>query len=174
MMRIPAGFPATAPWLAWGNVAWKMSEMLFASALVIQHRSKRIADAGPRPSLRDQREFTRMGQEKLEAAAESAQAMAMRMYSANMQIGASMARQMMNAAPGMMTAMMTPSLFWSPQGQAQMMRRLFAGYGSLGKQLSGASARLAGQGLRPIHSRATANAERLVHRPARRKAGKGK
>ena len=49
--------------------------MVLESAEVIAHRTGRIATAGARPSVRDQREFARMAQEKLDAALESAQAM---------------------------------------------------------------------------------------------------
>ena len=67
------------PFFAWNELAMKTGEMMLASAQVIQHRTGRLVTAGPNPSLRDRREFTLMGQEKVEAIAESTQAMAMQM-----------------------------------------------------------------------------------------------
>ena len=55
------------PFLLWTDLAWKTGEMMMASAEVIGHRANRMAAAGPAPSLRDRREFTRMGQEKIAA-----------------------------------------------------------------------------------------------------------
>ena len=50
-------------------------EIGVAAPQVIAHRLQRMALAGPLPGARDQREFTRMGQEKAEALAESLMAM---------------------------------------------------------------------------------------------------
>ncbi|MGH8615187.1 MAG: hypothetical protein ACREYF_24990 [Gammaproteobacteria bacterium] len=65
-----------SPWEPWLDLASTTAEMLGASAYVIGHRTARMAGGGAKPSLHDQREYTRMVQEKFEAAAESAQAMA--------------------------------------------------------------------------------------------------
>ncbi len=62
--------PLDMPWLPgmlWMQWAWKMGEMLLASAQVITHRSAMIHDARGRPTPAQAREFTRMGAEKLEA-----------------------------------------------------------------------------------------------------------
>jgi hypothetical protein len=71
----------TNPFLIWTGLALKTSEMMLASVQVIGHRAGRIAAPGPKPSARDRREFTLMGQERIEATAESAQAMTTRMNS---------------------------------------------------------------------------------------------
>jgi hypothetical protein len=65
-------------WAPWFDLAVKTGEMLGASAYVIGHRADRLARAGTKPSARDGREFTRMVEEKFEAAADSAAAMAPR------------------------------------------------------------------------------------------------
>jgi len=54
-------------------------EIGVAAPQVIAHRLQRMALAGPLPGARDQREFTRMGQEKAEALAESLMAMGLAM-----------------------------------------------------------------------------------------------
>jgi predicted small secreted protein len=60
--------------LVWTRLAWKTGEMMMASAQVIHHRTLRMTAAGATPSARDRPEFALMGQEKLEAGVESAQA----------------------------------------------------------------------------------------------------
>ena len=57
------------------DLARDASEMAFASARVIDHRTRRMAQAGWRPTVRDREEFTLMSREKVDAALESAQAM---------------------------------------------------------------------------------------------------
>jgi hypothetical protein len=39
----------TNPFLVWSRLAWKTSEMMLASAHVIQHRTGRVAEAGATP-----------------------------------------------------------------------------------------------------------------------------
>jgi hypothetical protein len=70
MKRSRTRYLSANPFLIWTDLAVKTSEMMLASALVIGHRTARMALAGPKPSVRDRREFTLMGQEKIEAAAE--------------------------------------------------------------------------------------------------------
>ncbi len=77
----------TPPWTPWIDLARQTSEMLTASAQVIGHRTRRLALAGGQPSARDRREFTRMGQEKIAAATESARAMAREMLAIHLRWG---------------------------------------------------------------------------------------
>lgn len=73
-MRRP---PATSfPIALWWQVALKTWEMLLASSQVIGLRMGRMAQAGAKPNARDRREFTRMGSEKVQAAAQSGWAVA--------------------------------------------------------------------------------------------------
>jgi hypothetical protein len=62
---------------AWNQLAVLTGEMMLASASVIQHRAGRMATATYPLSARDQREFTRMVQEKIEAGQEAAVALAL-------------------------------------------------------------------------------------------------
>ena len=82
----------------WSRLAWKTGEMAIASAQVIGHRTSRLALAGSVPSARDQREFALMGQEKGEAAMESAQAVGVRMLMLNQQFAALAFKQMLSAS----------------------------------------------------------------------------
>jgi hypothetical protein len=74
---------------AWWRNTMTLWEIAFAAPQVIFHRMQRIALAGPRPGRRDQLEFTRMGQEKAEAFAESLMAMGLRMWQGQLAMGAS-------------------------------------------------------------------------------------
>lgn len=168
-MRRNHGFPPFHPYAAWSRLALQYAEMLAASAVVIHHRTGRMAAAGTSPNARDRKEFTRMGQEKLDAAAESAQAMAQRMGSDNVDLGARMMQQMMHAGTGLLGMWMAPALFWSPQGQARARRAVFSGMAPLASLVSNAGVSVARHGLKPVHARATANARRLVYRPAARR-----
>jgi len=152
------------PFLLWTNLAFKSGEMLLASAQVIGHRSHRIALAGPTPNARDQRELTLMGQEKIAAAAESAQAMAMSMMKLNQQIGELAFRQMLTGASAMMSLAASRTAGQSVARQARLVRDTLANSAAATSQLSSAVARLADKGLKPIHSRTKGNAKRLARR----------
>ena len=161
MRKNNSGFPATAPLLAWTKLAWKTGEMMAASAQVIQHRSNRIACAGPVPCARDQREFRLMGQEKIEAAIESAQALAARMMIMQTQFSTFAFRQFLNSASRVMTLAANPAAAMTMKGQETLLWRPYNTTGAINSHLSGAIARLAQHGLMPIHARATKNARRL-------------
>jgi hypothetical protein len=74
---------------AWWRNSMTLWEIGLATPQVIAHRLQRMALAGPRPGARDQREFTRMGQEKAEAFTESLMAMTLRMWQGQQALGTS-------------------------------------------------------------------------------------
>jgi hypothetical protein len=148
------------PFLIWTDLALKTGEMMLASAQVIGHRTGLMAAAGPKPSKRDRREFTLMGQEKIEAAAESAQAMIAQMMRMNLQLGARAVKQMMTGATSMMSLAASHTVGQSMARQAKLARTLIQS-AATASQLSNSTALLVKRGLKPIHSRATANAKRL-------------
>ncbi len=74
--------PVPAWWLLW----IKTSEMAFTAPLVMANRLMRMAAAGSSPGTRDRREFTRMGQEKVDAVFESMVAAAMAGFEANLKL----------------------------------------------------------------------------------------
>jgi hypothetical protein len=129
MPRKPRYPAATMPFALWNDLALRTGEMLTSSAQVIAHRTGRMATAGHSPSLRDRREFTRMGLEKVEAVGESMWAMGQHLAQMNMQLA-------MKAWQDAMAAWTSPQLL---KQQAQVAKK----------------------GLKPFHSRATANAKRL-------------
>lgn len=152
-----------SPLAIWTELAMKTGEMMVASAQVIGHRTTRMAKAGPRPSARDRREFTLMGQEKIEAARESSQAMAARMVGVNHGLGSRAAAQMLATTSAMLALASSRSLSQSVARQAALMRVLTQS-ASTAAQLSHSAAAVASHGLKPIHSRAVSNARRLNKR----------
>jgi hypothetical protein len=117
-------------------------EMMIATPQVVAHRVGRMAMAGARPSLKDKREFQRMSAEKLAAFGESWQAMTLQLLKSNQQLALAMMR---SAWPGL-----TQRRGTRLPGLAQ----------ALG-DWQGAALDILGQGMRPVHRRAVANAKRL-------------
>ena len=148
------------PFLQWTNLALKTAEMMVASAQVISHRTTRMAGAGLNPSEHDQREFTLMGQEKVEAATESARAMTERLIRMNARLWTDASTQLLASATAMWSLATSPSLAASFERQAALFDALRAPTLGAG-EFAGSAARLAHSALKPIHARATANARRL-------------
>lgn len=118
------------------------AQVMHAAPQVVAHRLGRLALAGPRPSERDRREFHRMGAEKLAAFGEAWQAMAWQMLKSNQQLAASMMR------------------VWWPMLDPRVLSKI----GPLDQAAQAwqtATLDVLGQGLRPVHRRAVANARRL-------------
>lgn len=148
------------PFAIWTSLAFKTGEMMMASAQVIGHRTNRMVASGPMPNERDRREFSLMGQEKMEAASESVQAMAKHMMTLNQQIGAQAVGHMLAGATDMLSLAISQTAGQALARQAKLIRTLTRGAASA-SQLSSSAGQLAQRGLKPIHSRATANARRL-------------
>jgi hypothetical protein len=138
----------------------KSGEMMLASAQVIAHRTGRMARAGAIPNARDRKEFTLMGQEKIEAAAASAQAMGEQMMKANWQWAMLAYRQWMGSLNSL-AALTTRTSVPAGKRHARLMRYAMLNPTEMAAHFSGSIARLAHHGLKPIHSRATGNAKRL-------------
>ena len=152
------------PFLIWSELAFKTGEMMLASAQVIGHRTNRMALTGPTPNARDQREFTLMSTEKVSAAAESAQAMALSMIRLNQQFGTLAFKQMLTGATAMMSLASSRATGQSVARQGRFVRDTMANSAAATSQMSTSGARLVNQGLKPIHSRAKGNARRLAKR----------
>ena len=152
------------PLLMWSELTFKAGELMLASAQVIGHRTNRMVLAGPALNTRDQREFTLMGQEKIVAAAESAQAMALSVISLNQQIGALAFKQMLTGATAMMALASSRTTGQAVSRQARLVRDAMGNSAVATSQLTISAGRLVDKGLRPIHSRAKRNAKRLVKR----------
>ena len=155
--------PFANPFLIWMELAMKSGEMMLASAQVIGHRTERIAAAGIMPNAYDLHEFNLMGQEKIDAVAESSRAMTEQMMKMNQQLWARTVGQMQAGVVAMMSLAASRSVAESIARHATLVRTMTRSAGTA-SQLSRAVARVARSGLNPIHARATANAERLARR----------
>jgi hypothetical protein len=152
------------PFRIWSALAWKTGEMMLASAQVIGHRSNRMLSAGSSPGAGDRRELALMGQEKMAAAAESAQAMALSWMRLNEQFGAIAFQQMLTGTAAIMSLAASRTRGQSAARQAKLVRDTMTHSAVAASQLSKSVAHLAHRGLKPIHSRATGNARRLGKR----------
>jgi hypothetical protein len=162
MIQRTIGFPTANPFILWSSLAVKTAEMMMASSQVIRHRTGRIASAGLLPDERDRREFHLMGQEKLEATAESLQAIGLRVLSFQQQFAMLAFRQMVAAATGWMSLAGSRTLAQSAQAQGELVRNTMSHSAATLSHVGDSVARVAHKGLKPIHSRATANARRLA------------
>jgi hypothetical protein len=148
----------------WSRLAWKAGELAIASAQVIGRRTSRFALAGSAPSARDQREFALMGQEKSEAALESAQAVGVRMLMLNQQFAALAFKQMLSASATLMSIGSSRTAAESVDRQLKLVRDTMAGSVVAASKLSGSTAQLARRALGPVHARARGNIRRLGKR----------
>ncbi len=147
------------PFLIWTDLLIKTNEIFFASIQVIGHRMCRLAAAGAKPDKRDSREFTLMGEEKIEAVAESTQAMIAQMMKLN-QLGTKAVSQMITGAMSIMSLATSRTAKQFRNRQAKLTRKVNQSTSTV-SLLSASTARVLERGLQPIHSRATANAKRL-------------
>jgi len=109
MKRNSPGYSYFLPLVLWSDLATKALEMTLASAQVIGYRTGRMARAGAAPNARDRREFALMGQEKIEAAAQSAQAMAAHMMTMSQPWGALAFRHLLRNSAAFMSLASVPS-----------------------------------------------------------------
>jgi hypothetical protein len=122
-----------------------------------------MALAGPAPDARARREIALMGQEKIEAGAQSARAMAAHMMTLSQPLGALAFRHILRSSAAFMSlaSSRTPSQ-WIAR-QAALAPALGQSAVSMA-DVSKSATKLAHTGLKPIHAKATANAKRLGKR----------
>lgn len=149
------------PFLLWSRLAWNAGEMAIGAVQVIGHRTNRIAHAGIAPSARDQREFALMGQEKGEAAMESARAIGARILMLNQQIAALAFKQMLSASAALVSIGASRTAAESVDRQSKLMRDRMTNSVVAGSKLSDSTAQLARQALRPVRTRVKRNVRRL-------------
>ena len=116
------------------SLAAQTIDLGFAVPQVIAHRVARIMIAGGSPFARDRRELQRMGSEKIFAANEAWNAMAVQAVLENQKLALSLIQSL-----------------WFPWAQRP----------SAAMQLSNAALDVLGKGMAPLRRRAVANAKRL-------------
>jgi hypothetical protein len=149
------------PFLMWSQLAWKTGEMAIASAQVIGQRTSRVALAGPVPSARDQREFALMGQEKGEAALESAQAVGVSMLMLSQQFAVLAYKQMLSASVAMMSIGASRTTAQYVDRQSKLVHDTITSSTVAASKLSGSTAKLARNAVKPVHKRVKGNVRRL-------------
>ncbi|MEO8310458.1 MAG: polyhydroxyalkanoate granule-associated phasin [Caldimonas sp.] len=122
------------------SLSVKTAELALAVPQVVAHRLLRMAQAGPRMSARDRKEFARMFAEKNSAFGESWNAMAQQALQSHRAFATTLA----------LAAFKPPSA------------RAGAAHHALAAQLQQAALAVLGKGLAPVHRRAVANAKRLA------------
>ncbi len=149
------------PLEVWTDLAVKAYEMMTASAEVIGYRVVRLAVAGPIPDASDQHEFALMGREKIEAAAESARAMAEYVMTLNRRLGSQAFSQMLTGSTAIVSLAASSSVSQSIERQGELVRTMTQSVITASQQLPGSAGQLAQRAVSPIYSRTKANAERL-------------
>jgi len=154
----------TNPFVIWAEVAAKTGEMMLASAQVIGHRTSRMAAAGVRPSARDRKEFALMGSEKLAAIEESSRAMALRIGDFNARMAGAALSQMLKNSASLMSIASSATPLQAANRQMQLAQRMISAGAAAGADAANTDGHIVGQGLKPVHRRATGNARRLAKR----------
>ena len=149
------------PLMQWVDLAVKTHETLLSSGSVIRMRTERMAKAGLTPSADDLAEFQLMGHEKLAAASESGIAMVKQWHNSHFTLANRALQQWLQSAMAFfsMAGSVTPA---QAAARSDAFVLATARTASTAGQLSGAAARIARQGLKPIHAAATSNARRLA------------
>jgi hypothetical protein len=145
----------------WNRFAWTAGEIAVASAQVVGHRTRRFAFADSFAGVRNQREFVLMGQEKKEAALESARAVGVSLVILNQQLAARAFKQMLSISSSLMSIASSRTSAESVDRQADLWREAVNGYVVGTSKLSGSTAQLARRALKPVHTRVSSNLKRL-------------
>jgi hypothetical protein len=151
------------PFALWTDLAMQTTGMMLASAEVIGHRTTRMAQSSFPPSARDTTEFTLMGQEKMEAATESLQAASMAMMAFSPLTAMRLFNEMATVQANLFS-LATSSSLPVAISRNQKLGRSWRRVAHSAVRLSDQTANGALDTLKPIHSRATANAKRLGKR----------
>jgi len=154
------------PFLAWSDFVLLSTQMMWTSAQVIGHRTSRMMLAGTTPSPSDQREFTLMSEEKVAAAVESTQAMAQGIFKLGQELAVMTGRQMLAGVPLMMSLATSATPRQSAVRQTNLARAGLANAAEANSRIAASIPRIARKGIRPLHSKATANRKRLAKHAA--------
>jgi Phasin protein len=143
------------------DLARRTSELAVAAASVIDHRTRQMANAGLTPN--EHQEFALMGQEKMDAALESTQAMIAEMLAMHQWLVQATLQQLSASAAAIASLFTAQTPADLVQAQVTLASEMLATLQSAGEKAAAYLTSTAAQGLRPVHSRATANAQRLAN-----------
>jgi hypothetical protein len=160
---IPAMNLFLEPFMLWSKFAWKAGEMALSSTQVIGQRAGHFLN----PAALDARgrsELVKMGQEKVEATLESAQAAGIRALALNGQLLSFALGQAMSASAAFMSIAASRSPEQLAARQVELARDITTGSVAAASKLSGASSKIARSALVPVQKRVKKNARRLARR----------
>jgi hypothetical protein len=141
------------------DLAQQTTAMAVASASVIDHRTRRMANAGMTPNARDREEFALMGQEKMDAAVEWTQATMVGMLAIQRTLLDFALQQLFTSAAAIGSLLSAKSLARAHSTLAsEMLANTQNAYDKVAAHLTSTAA----QSLHLVNSRATANARRLA------------
>jgi len=143
------------------GLVWKGGQIVLSAAQVIAYRSRRIAGAGSTPYLQTQQEFARMGQEKVQAIMESAQAMSIPLMGLGEHFATIAFRQMLSAAQAVVSIAASRTPAESAARQSRFAGDAVANSVVAASTLSGATAKVLRRGLKPVQKRVNGNVRRL-------------
>lgn len=144
------------PMLAWNKLAWRTGEMMLTSSQVIMQRS-RIAAPGSGYS-----EAQLMGQEKIDAMLESAQAVTAQMIMMGHQFTSIACRQILSASSNLLAIASSKTTSESLNRQSKLITDSLNHSVIAGSKLSASAEKVARSALQPVKKRADKNARRLV------------
>ena len=153
--------PYVTPFVLWQAIGARTVELMLASSQVIAHRTQRMALAGPTPSLRDQKEFALMAQEKIDVGARSMTAMTTHLLSVGQLLGVQLVAQALKTSAAMLSLANSRTLRQSLARQAALARTMQS---RSAQTLSADVGRLVDKGMKPFHAAAVSNARRLTRR----------
>ena len=140
-------------------LAQQAAAMAVASASVIDHRTRRMAKAGMTPNARDRQEFALMGQEKMDAAVESTQALMAGMLAIQRTLLEFTLQQLFTSVAAIGSIFSAKSL---AQAHSTFASETFANAQSAYDKAAAHLTSTASQAMHSVHSRATVNAQRLA------------
>ena len=148
-------------WRIWAQFGSRYTEMMFASAQVITHRTDRMRTAESTPSAADRQEFSLMKQEKVDAAFESTQAMGLESVLASQRFAVFAFGQFFAGMPALLSLALPGTPRQVAARRVRLVRSTVQRSALAANKISAATGRIVQKGLTPIRKRATANAKRL-------------
>jgi hypothetical protein len=148
-------------WQTWSQFGWRFSEMLFASSQVIAHRTDRMRTTNTSPRADDRQEFSVMKQEKIDAARESAQEMALESILASQRYAAFAFGQFFAGMPALLSLSLPGTPRQISARRVRLVHSTVQRSALSANKLSAETGKIVQKGLTPIRKRATANAKRL-------------
>lgn len=164
MNSIPAMNLFLEPFMMWGKLAWKAGEMAMSSTQVIGQRTSIFMYPATARGGRDPGELVRMGQEKVEATLESAQAAGIRALGLNRQLLSFAFNQAMSVSAAFMSMAASRSPEQLAGRQLKLANDLTTGSVVAAAKLSGATARITRSAMVPVQKRVKKNVRRLARR----------